>query len=471
MSASKESREAVFESYSIPRAVVSLSVPTVLSSLVAVLYSMADTYFVGLLNAPVQTAAVTLAAPVLLAFNAVNNLFGVGSSSMMSRAYGRKDFDTLRHSSAFGFYGSLISGALFALACTVLRGPLLGILGADEVTRAATNSYLNWTVTLGAVPAILNVVIAYMIRSEGAALHASIGTMSGCALNIVLDPIFILPWGLDLGSAGAAMATCLSNCCALLYFVFYLTTHRKTTLVCVSPKAFSLRRDIVGGVCAVGVPASIQNLLNVTGSTILNNLAAPYGAAALAAMGICSRIAMVPMYIAMGISQGVMPLISYNYASRNIRRMKNTVFYTARISISLMVLAAAVMFCTPGFFVRLFIENAETVAYGVRFLRGMCLAVPLMGVDFLAVGVFQAVGMGKQALLFAILRKIVLEIPFLYLLNRLFPLYGIPYAQAMAECIMAVAAIVVLTRFLRRAGQEAEQPAAAEKAADEAPGR
>ncbi len=264
-----------------------------------------------------------------------------------------------------------------------------------------------------------------------------------------------MPWGLNLGAAGAAIATCLSNCCALIYFLVYLATHRKTTLVCVSPKAFSLRKEIVGGVFAVGVPAAIQNLLNVTGATILNNLAAPYGAAALAAMGICSRLSMVPMYISMGISQGVMPLISYNYASRNVRRMKDTLFYAARISLIFLTLMAALFFCFPSVFVRLFIEDAETLSYGMRFLRGMSLAVPVLGVDFLAVGVFQAVGMGKQALIFALLRKIVLEIPFLYLLNGLFPLYGIAYAQAAAELVMAIAAVLVLARFLKRAESEA----------------
>ena len=121
---------------------------------------------------------------------------------------------------------------------------------------------------------------------------------------------------------------------------------------------------------------------------------------------------------------------------------------------------AAVFVCFPGLFVRLFIEDTETVAYGMRFLRGMALSVPLLGVDFLSVGVFQAVGMGKQALIFALLRKIVLEIPFLYLLNRLFPLYGIAYAQAAAELIMAIAAVVVLSRFLKRAQSELDAPAA-----------
>ena len=204
----------LFEEMPIPKAVMQLSIPTVLSSLVMVIYNLADTYFVGMLNNPVQNAAVTLAAPVLLAFNAVNNLFGVGSSSMMSRALGRKDYDTVSRSSAFGFYCSLLSGFLFSFLCFALQNPLLTVLGADSNTAEATLGYLRWTVICGAAPAILNVVMAYMVRAEGASLHASLGTMSGCLLNIILDPIFILPWGLNMGAAGAGLATFLSNCVA-----------------------------------------------------------------------------------------------------------------------------------------------------------------------------------------------------------------------------------------------------------------
>ena len=152
-------------------------IPTVLSSLVMVIYSMADTYFVGRLNNPIENSAVTLAAPVLLAFNAVNNLFGVGSSSMMSRALGEKDFDKVRKSSAFGFYCALFCGIAMSLLCTAFFRPLLFLLGAEEATLASTAAYMRWTVLFGAAPSILNVVMAYMVRSEGAALHASIGTM------------------------------------------------------------------------------------------------------------------------------------------------------------------------------------------------------------------------------------------------------------------------------------------------------
>lgn len=312
-----DKRTGLFESVPIPKAVAALCVPTIISSLVMVLYNLADTYFVGILNDPVQNAAVTLAGPVLLAFNAINNLFGVGSSSMMSRALGRKDFDTVHRSSAFGFYCALVCGVVFSLLCTIGKTPLLALLGADAVTVQATSAYMQWTVTFGAVPAILNVVLAYMVRAEGAALHASVGTMSGCLLNIVLDPIFILPWGLNMGAAGAGLATFISNCVACIYFFVLIYIRRNTTCVCIRPDKFCLRRAIVLGVCGVGIPASIQNLLNVTGMTILNNFTSVFGADAVAAIGITQKIYMVPMYICMGISQGIMPLVSYNYASGN----------------------------------------------------------------------------------------------------------------------------------------------------------
>ena len=215
-------KTTLFESTPVPKAVMTLSVPMILSSLVMVLYNLADTYFVGILNDPVQNAAVTLAAPVLLAFNAVNNLFGVGGSSMMSRALGRKDYDTVCRSSAVSFYSALLCGLIFSLIYTLLRHPLLVLLGANTATVAATGAYLKWTVSFGAAPAILNVVLAYLVRSEGSSLHASIGTMSGCLLNIILDPFFILPQGMNMGAAGAGLATFLSNCAACLYFfVFY----------------------------------------------------------------------------------------------------------------------------------------------------------------------------------------------------------------------------------------------------------
>lgn len=452
-----ESKVQLFERTPIPKAVMTMAVPTIISSLVMVIYNLADTYFVGMLNDSVQNAAVTLAAPVLLAFNAVNNLFGVGSSSMMSRALGKKEYDVVRRSSAFGFYCALLCGILFSLLFTAFRQPLIFLLGANSETFTATGEYLKWTVTFGAAPAILNVVLAYMVRSEGSSLHASIGTMSGCLLNIILDPIFILPWGLNLGAAGAGLATFLSNCVACIYFFVLLFIKRKSTYVCVKPSMFKPGKAIILGVCGVGIPASIQNLLNVTGMTVLNNFTSSYGSDAVAAMGIAQKINMVPLQIALGMSQGIMPLISYNYASGNISRMKKTLIFTVKITISFMVIVSAGYFLGSSFLIRLFMKNDVIVAYGSQFLQGLCVALPFLCMDFLAVGVFQACGMGKKALVFAILRKIILEIPALYIWNYIRPLYGLAYAQATAEIVLCTAAIIVLLRIFRKLENQKEQ--------------
>lgn len=450
-------KNELFESMPIPKAVANLAIPTILSSLVMVLYNLADTYFVGMLNDPLQNAAVTLAAPVLLAFNAVNNLFGVGTSSMMSRALGRKDYDTVRRSSAFGFCSALFCGVAFAVLCSVFKGPLLALLGADEVTAPATAAYMLWTVSCGAAPAILNVVLAYLVRSEGASLHASIGTMSGCLLNMVLDPIFILPWGLDMGAAGAGLATFLSNAVACGYFLVLLYIKRKTTYVCINPRMLKIRKDIVLGVCIVGIPAAIQNLLNVTGMTILNNFTSEYGADAVAAMGISQKISMVPLQIALGFSQGIMPLISYNYASGNHPRMKKAITFAMKLMIpALFGIMVVFCLCSAGL-TNIFMENESIVAYGTHFLRGFSLTLPFLGMDFLAVGVFQALGMGKNALIFAVMRKIVLEIPALFILNWLVPLYGLPYAQPFAEMVLAAAAVFMLHRIFKRCNQQPEK--------------
>lgn len=445
----------LFERTSVPKAIMQLSVPTIIGSLVTVVYSLADTFFVGMLNDPIQTASVTLAGTVLLAFNAINNLFGVGASSMMSRALGRKDYDTVRRTSAFGFYCALFSGIVFSILCTVFKTPLLNTLGADASTFDATSKYMLWTVTLGAAPAILNVVMGYMVRSEGASLHASIGTMSGCVLNIILDPIFILPQFLNMGAAGAGLATFIANCFACVYFLVLLFIKRGKTFVCVNPKMFGFKKEIVTGVCAVGIPASVQNLLNVTSMTVLNNFASSYGADAVAAIGIAQKLNMIPLQVALGFSQGVMPLISYTFASHKYNRMKEAIMFAIKLIIPSLLVVSTAYYLGSDFLIASFMDNPVVVEYGSKFLRAYCLAIPFLSFDFLTVGIFQAHGNGKSAFIFAILRKIVLEIPALIILNKIYPLYGLPYAQVVTEVTLAIAAALMLRKIFNNC-QEVE---------------
>ena len=440
----------LFETMPIPSAVAKLCIPTIISSLVMVLYNLADTYFVGMINISAESAAVTFAGPVILAFNALINLFGVGASSVMSRALGRKDYDLVRRTASFGFWCALVCAIVLSVGCAVFNAPLLSLLGAEGETVEPTRDYMFWTVTLGALPAILHVVLADMVRSEGSALHASVGMMSGCILNIILDPIFIMPWGLGMAASGAGCATFISNCVSCAYFFVILIVKRGETYVDISPKLFCFRRDIIKDVCAVGIPAAIQNLLNVTGMTMLNKFTSAFGTDAVTAMGITHKVDIVPVYITMGTGQGIMPLVGYNYASGNAKRMKKTITFSAKVMAVFIVAATVLYYIFSGEIIGLFMKNEAVVAYGTEFLRGFCLALPFLALDFLAVGIFQAVGMGKESLIFAILRKVALEIPALYVLNRLFPLYGLAYSQLVAEVVLAAAAVVVLMRLFRR---------------------
>lgn len=444
----------LFEKMPISKATIKLAIPTVLSSLVMVIYNLADTYFVGMLNDAIQNAAVTLAAPILLSLTAVTNLFGVGSSSLMSRSLGSKDYKRVSQSSAIGFYCALFLGITISVLCFTFNRPLLQILGVTAETSSATYNYLKWTIMCGAAPAILNVVLAFLVRAEGASLHASIGTMSGCILNIILDPIFILPWGLDMGASGAGLATFLSNCVACLYFIVLINKKKENTYISIKFSQFSLDKAVLFSIFAVGIPAAIQNLLNVTGMTILNNLTASYGTDAVAAMGIAQKINMVPVQIALGMSQGIMPLISYNYSARNIERMKNTLTTTLKIALTFIVVVVAGYYFQSRFFISMFMSNQTIVDYGSNFLRNFCLGLPFLCIDFVAVGVFQAVGMGKESLFFAIMRKIILEIPALIILNQLIPLYGLSLAQFTSEIILATLAFVVLSKLFKKLAKE-----------------
>ena len=444
-----EKKQNLFETDAIPLAVAKLSVPAVLSTIVMVLYNIADTWFVGLLADPVESAAVSLAAPALLLFNAVTNLFGVGGSGMMSRCLGKKDYETAKRCACFSFWCALLCAALFSIVYGVGRTWILKLLGADESTSAATARYLLWTVACGAVPAILNVMLSNLIRAEGESMHAGIGVISGCVLNIILDPFFVLPRFLGMGAAGAGLATFLSNCFAALYMLAVVFFHRRNTCVCLNPLQFCLRKDIVKEVFGVGVPASIQNLLNVTGSIILNNFTAAYGAAAVSAMGIAHKVNLFPLYLTMGMTQGIMPLISYNYSSGNRKRMKDAIMFVLKISVAVTLVLAAIFFICSGGLIRLFLDDSEVVAHGRILLRAMSVGIPFLALDFSAVAVFQAIGRGSYSLVFAILRKIVLEIPAILLFNYLYPLYGMGFSQSFAELILAILSIFMLRRIFR----------------------
>ena len=449
----KEKKIYLFETMPVPQAIATLSIPMVISSLVGVFYNIADTYFVGMLSDPVQNAAVTLIFPVTLAFNAVVNLFGVGSSSMMSRSLGRRDYERVRTCAAFGFYGALVCGLIFSLVSILFREPLLRLLGADEATRGVTAQYMFWTVILGAVPAILGAVQTQLTRSEGAAVHASIGSMLGCVINMILDPVFILYF--DMKAAGAGIATFLSSSLVCVYFLILTWHKRGSTFVCLDPRQLRhLDRLTVKGILAVGIPCSIQNLLNVTSTALLTRMTASYGAYAVAAMGISQKIRSIPVQVSQGFSQGVMPLISYNYASGNRRRMKKTILTNMSIIIPSMTLAGIVCWIHAEGLIRLFLDKDEILLYGIAFLHPICVAMPFLSIDSMGMGIYQALGYGRFTLILAIIRKAILEIPLLYLLTHFWTYHGLTTSRTIAEIVMAILALTIISWICRQKAPE-----------------
>lgn len=439
----KKDRKELFENSPVWSAIFALTVPMIISSLVSMIYNLSDTYFVGTLEDSIQNAAITLAAPAMTLFYAITNLFGIGASSLMSRSMGMKDTETVKRASATGLYLAFASAAILSAIILIFNRPVLGILGTDIETYQSTKEYLFWTVGIGAIPTIMSIMCGYLLRAEGRAMTASIGQMSGCVLNIILDPIFILPWGLNLGAAGAGLATFISSCVSFTYFMIFILVSGENTYVCINYKYVTFSKKILSNIFIVGVPGVFQNILNVLSMTILNNIVKDYGPDTVAAMGIANKINQLPIQIVFGFTQGVMPLIGYNYASRNFPRMKESIRKTYIITMSSLAVLTVLFNLAGQPIVRFFMDVDVIVEQGAWFLNGFGTSLVFLCIDFMVVGISQSFGMGKVALIFSFVRKLFLEIPFIVLLNHLAGVRGVAYAQCSTEVIMAMVAIGV----------------------------
>lgn len=444
-------REELFERTPVFKAIFKLTLPMVLGSVVSILYNLADTFFVGQLNDPIQNAAVTFVAPAMTLFYAITNLFGVGASSVMSRALGEKDENRVKRAAATGIYFALLFSILISIGSFILKRPVLELLGTTKDAMAETGAYLKWTVCLGAVPCIMNIMFGFLLRAEGRAMVSSLGMMSGCLINIILDPFFILPFGLNLGAEGAALATFISNCLACLFFIIYLKVMRGKTYVNLLFENICLKKNVFSDMLVVGIPGVFQNNLNVISMIVMNNLMSAYSENAVAAMGIANKVNQLPIQIIFGLSQGVMPLIGYNYASKDNARMKEIIRKTMFISISSLLVVTAVFILGGEFITSLFMKNEEIVDVGGIFLNGFGISLVFMSIDFMAVAVSQAFGIGKYPLVFSFIRKAFLEIPFMLFYNKAFGLNGIAYAQCSAEIIMSIVGIVILRKLIKDA--------------------
>lgn len=448
----KASKTELFEKTPVTRAVLALVVPTVISQIITVIYNMADTFFVGQVGDPNQVAAASLSLPLFLVTTDLANLFGIGGASLISRSLGHGDTEKARKTSAFCIWTSAAVALFYGLAIFVLRRAVLPAVGTDDFTYGFCSSYLFWTLTVGAVPTVLNAALAHLVRAEGYSGRASFGVALGGGLNIVLDPIFI--FGFHLEITGAAVATMLSNLIATLYFVGLILIRREKFHVTLNPKYYSVSGGIPKEVLLVGLPSSIMNVMGIISNITLNKLLVNYSNAAVAGIGIAKKIDMLAFAIANGLSQGVIPLIGYNYSSKNTARMRSAIKVTLILSLMVTTVGAVLLFTCANPLVRAFIDDPETVRYGSMFQRIICITGPFTAITTVIISIFQSVGQKGKPLVLSMLRKGGLDVPFMFLLDYLGGANAIAWATPIADCGAMLVGILLFMPLWRKMGKE-----------------
>lgn len=433
-------RNTIFQTMPVRRAVLTQIIPAIFSQMIALLYSLADTYFVGMLNVPAQTAAITIVHPSFLMLTAISNLFGIGGAGLIARKLGKKETQAAKEIASISFWFGLVSAVLFSIAFLFLAHPILTLCGATDATYAFCLQYAGWVVIFGGIPTILNPLLANLVRAEGGAAQASFGVSLGGILNIFLDPFFILPRFLGMGVIGAGAATALSNFVSMGYFLLCLRRRKQDTILNIHLKYLKQTAKHIGEILSIGFPSALQYGLTVVAVAAQSAFVAKYATEATAALGIVKKLDQLPLYFSIGVANGLLPFLAFNHSAGNESRRRDAFRFGTTISVGFAVLCVLLYESFAPRLASLFISDARTIAYGAAFLRRMVLAMPFMAFCYPIIIQFQAMRKVKAALVTSILRKGVLDIPLLFLMDSLFPLYGCMWVQPIVDGISLIIA-------------------------------
>ena len=442
----------LFEHCSIPRAIYRLAFPTVISQIILVVYNMADIFFVGLARNDAMMTAVTVCMPAFMFLSAISNLFGVGGASVISRALGKKKEDRVKAASAFAFWGCLTTVLLYSGLSFVGRHLFADLLGGtDPAVHQNAVEYLVVTVVIGGAATAMGGLFSHLIRSEGRSVHASAGIMLGGVLNIALDPLFmfvLLPPGKE--ALGAAIATALSNFISLLYFIAVQAVIRKKSLLSYRYTARMWYNRVPGAVLAAGLPACIMTLFENISYAMLDKLMSLSGLAMQTGAGVAKKINMLAHCIVRGITQGALPLIGYSYAAGNWERMRKAVRCAHLAAVGMACICVAVNLAFARQLTGIFIHSASpSLCYGEAFLRILCVGGPFSASAYTYISFFQATGEGKKSFFLALLRKGLVDIPLMFLLDHVWPAYGIVLATPLADALCCAVANGMYRKYLR----------------------
>ncbi|HAR7251978.1 TPA: multidrug efflux MATE transporter MepA [Staphylococcus aureus] len=433
----KDEQLYYFEKSPVFKAMMHFSLPMMIGTLLSVIYGILNIYFIGFLEDSHMISAISLTLPVFAILMGLGNLFGVGTGTYISRLLGAKDYSKSKFVSSFSIYGGIALGLIVILVTLPFSDQIAAILGARGETLALTSNYLK-VMFLSAPFVILFFILEQFARAIGAPMISMIGMLASVGLNIILDPILI--FGFDLNVVGAALGTAISNVAAALFFIVYFM--KNSDVVSVNIKLAKPNKEMLSEIFKIGIPAFLMSILMGFTGLVLNLFLAHYGNFAIASYGISFRLVQFPELIIMGLCEGVVPLIAYNFMA-NKGRMKD-VIKAVIMSIGVIFVVCMIAVFTIGHhMVGLFTTDQAIVEMATFILKVTMTSLLLNGIGFLFTGMLQATGQGRGATIMAILQGAII-IPVLFIMNALFGLTGVIWSLLIAESLCALAAMLIV---------------------------
>ena len=441
----------LFEKAPIPEAYFSLAMPVVLSMLITLVYNMVDTYFIAHTGNTDMVAGVSLTAPVFTVMIALGDIFGLGGSSVISRLFGQHRFADGKRLSAFCFYAAIATGLLILVLGLAFRDPMLALLGAtDDTWQYASDFYT--LIIVGSPFIIVSMTPSNLLRTEGHAVQSMIGSVAGTAVNIVLNPLFI--HGFGWGAAGSAGATVIASICTDAYFVWFTLRHSSNlsidprTVIDRARRRLAVTAREVGSILAIGIPSAITNLTQSVGIVMINLFLLPYGTDAVAAMGIALKVIMIAVLVFVGFAFGAQPLIGYNYGARNMPRLRGILRFSYLFLSLFALVMTVVLSLSDRLLMGFFIEDATIITLGAGMLRVQLLSLVCVAVVMVTTCTFQSAGKAVGAFVLSISRQGVMLAITLFVGSRLAGYQGVIAAQAIADLLTAIVAVILFVVML-----------------------
>ena len=434
--------DKLFENTSIKRAYFILALPVVMSMAVTIIYNMVDTFFVVKTGNPNLVAGVSQGAPIFTLMIAIGDIFGLGGSSVISRLFGERRDKTARYISGYCFYASITCGLVVTALMFIFQTPVLHMLGASPATwKYAREYYL--VIAGGATFIIFGLSPNNILRTEGLAPQAMIASITVTGINVVLNPIFIFTCG--LGAAGSALATVVSNVIADVLMVYYLRTKSKklTTSIRETKISGKLQRKIY----AIGIPASVTNIMVTFATALTNRYLIAYGANSVAAMGIAMKVNTVIVMVMVGFAFGAQPLIGYTYGARDERRFRETLRFDLSVVAGLALVLTVLMMVFAPQIIRLFMRDPEIVREGTGMLRWLASSTTIAGIIMVLTTTFQSMGKATPAFWLSFSRQGLIFLIAIVALSYFFGYTGVLAAQACADVLTLVLAAFLYHKY------------------------